>query len=282
MSQTVLITGCSSGFGNLIARKLHDAGWNVVATMRNPSAESGLQDGPRMLLTRLDVTDRESIATAFAKAHETFGSLDAVVNNAGFGGSGLFEQFSPEDIEAMYATNVFGPMNVMRQALPHMRAAGDGVIVNVTSMAGHLGLPGSAVYASSKHALAGLTEAMALEYAPLGVRIYDVAPGAYPTTGFDEAVSERLNNGDAQLVTYSHQLRQQISMVGERMANEGGGLADPQEVADHVLACIAGDRPIHTPSGSDAEMLTAMMGQQNRQAFLDQLSTMLVPAEQNT
>ncbi|MTI02168.1 SDR family oxidoreductase [Roseibium sp. RKSG952] len=278
MPRTVLITGCSSGFGRLIARTFLDAGWNVVATMRSPEMETELKSNDRLLLAQLDVTDSDSIQRAFTKAREVFGQVDVVINNAGYGGSGLFEQFSPDDIHAMYETNVFGPMNVMREALPDMRAAGSGVIVNVTSMAGHLGLPGNSVYSSSKHALVGLTEAMAQEYAPLGVRIFNVAPGAYPTTGFDAAVDKRLNSGDAQLVAFSHKLRAQISAVGAQMANKGGALADPQEVADHVFACVTEDRPIHNPSGSDAEMLTEMAGQANRQGFIDQLSAMLVPA----
>lgn len=278
MTHTVLITGCSSGFGKRIARTFHDAGWNVVATMRSPEKEAELKTEDQLLLTRLDVTDADSIRGAFAKAHEVFGHVDVVVNNAGYGGSGLFEQFRPDDIRAMYETNVFGPMNVMREALPDMRLAGEGVIVNVTSMAGHLGLPGNSVYSSSKHAMVGLTEAMAMEYAPLGIRIFNVAPGAYPTTGFDTAVDKRLDNGDPQLVAFSYKLRDQISAVGTQMANEGGTLADPQEVADHVFACVTGENPIHIPSGSDAEMLTNMSNQQNRQDFLDQLKAMLVPA----
>lgn len=278
MTKTVLITGCSSGFGKLIARTFSDNGWNVVATMRSPEKDTELDQLPNTLVTRLDVTDTASIEAAVAETTERFGQIDALVNNAGYGGSGLFEQFSPEDIIAMYATNVFGPMEVMRAVLPAMRAQGNGAIVNVASMAGHIGLPGNAVYASTKHALVGLTEGMALEYAPLGVRIYNVAPGAYPTTGFNGAVDKRLEIGDEQLVSFSKKLREQINVVGEQMANHGGDLADPQEVADHVFTRVTEGGPVHTPSGSDAEMLTTMMGQGKRQAFLDQLGTMLVPS----
>ena len=274
MTRTVLITGCSSGFGRLTARTFPDAGWNVVATMRAPERVPELTDHDRILVLRLDVTDPDSISAAFAAARARFGRVDAVVNN---GGDGLFEQASDADIRAMFETNVFGPMNVMREALPEMRAAGNGAIVNVTSMAGHLGLPGHAVYSASKHAMIGLTESMALEYKPLGVRIHSVAPGAYPTTAFGVNTDDRLEVGDAQLVEFSKRLRAQMTAVGEQMANQGGNLADPQEVADRIFQCVTGDAPINNPTGADATMLIAMMGQDKRQAFLDQLGAMLVP-----
>ena len=143
MTRTVLITGCSSGFGKLTAWTFHDKGWNVVATMRAPERVPELADDDRMLVLKLDVTDPDSISAAFAAARARFGRIDAVVNNAGYGGDGLFEQASDTDIRAMFETNVFGPMNVMREALPEMRAAANGAIVNVTSMAGHLGPAGA-------------------------------------------------------------------------------------------------------------------------------------------
>lgn len=278
MTQTVLITGCSSGFGKLTAQTFAKAGWNVIATMRSPEKEADLANGPQMLVTRLDVADTHSIAGAFAAARSKFGRIDVVVNNAGYGGDGLFEQVSDTDMRAMFETNVFGAMNVMREALPEMREAGAGAIVNVTSMAGHCGLPGHAVYSASKHAMIGLTEGMAMEYRPLGVRIYSVAPGAYPTTAFNANVDKRLEEGDPQLVDFSKRLRAQIDTVGEQMANQGGSLADPQEVADRVFSLATGDGPVHNPTGADAEMLIAMMGQDNRQDFLDRLAGMLVPA----
>lgn len=146
MTQTVLVTGCSSGFGKLTAQTFLGAEWNVVASMRAPEKTPELADGDRMLVLKLDVTDPDSVSSAFAAARARwFDRVHAVVNNAGYGGDGLFEQASDADIRAMFETNVFGPMNVMREALPGMRAAGAGAIVNVTSMAGHMGPPGHAV-----------------------------------------------------------------------------------------------------------------------------------------
>ncbi|WP_419907779.1 SDR family oxidoreductase [Hoeflea sp.] len=277
---TVLITGCSSGFGKLTVRTFLDEGWNVVATMRSPEKQSDLVSNERLLVNRLDVTQSETIQSTINAATDRFGTIDAVVNNAGYGGYGLFEQSSEADIRAMFETNVFGPMAVMRAVLPAMREAGRGVIVNVTSMAGHMALPGNAIYSSSKHAIVGLTEAMALEYRPLGIRIFSVAPGAYPTTRFTENTDKRVEEGDAELAAFSHRLRAQIDAVGEQMANQSGTTADPQEVADKIYRCVTTEMPVHNPTGADAEMLIAMMGQADRQTFLDQISDMLVPQHQ--
>ena len=282
MPRTVLVTGCSSGFGKLIAQTFAQNEWNVIATMRSPEKEKELQNSDRMLILRLGVTDLSSISNAFREGLSKFNKIDVVVNNAGYGGFGLFEQVSDSDVREMFDTNVFGPMNVMRAVLPAMREAGAGTIINVTSMAGHIGLPGNAVYSASKHAVIGLTEGMALEYEPLGVRIFSVAPGAYPTTRFDESTDKRLDVGDDQLVSWSNRLRDRISAVGEQMASEGGSLADPQEVADRVFACATSDMPINNPTGSDAEMLMAMMGQDRRQVFLDEIAAMLVPSTDQT
>ncbi|MEX3010312.1 SDR family oxidoreductase [Hoeflea sp. TYP-13] len=275
--QTALITGCSSGFGKLIATTFHDNDWNVIATMRSPEQETDLASGEHMLATRLDVNDSQSIEAAFSAGEAEFGFIDTVVNNAGYGGYGLFEQASESDMRSMFETNLFGPINIMRVALPKMRASGTGTIINVTSMAGHMALPGNSIYSASKHAMVGLTEAMALEYRPLGIRIFSVAPGAYPTTRFTANTDKRIDEGDAELVAYSNRLREQINSVGAQMASESGKIADPQEVADRVYACATSEMPIHSPTGADAEMLIAMMGQDNRQDFLDRIGTMLVP-----
>ena len=128
MTRTVLITGCSSGFGRLSAQTFLRAEWNVVASMRAPERAPELADGDKMLVLKLDVTDPDSISAAFAAARARFGRIDAVVNNAGYGGDGLFEQASDTDIRAMFETNVFGPMNVMREALPEQ--AGNLVLVD--------------------------------------------------------------------------------------------------------------------------------------------------------
>lgn len=279
MSKTVLITGASSGFGKLAAKTFAANGWNVVATMRSPEKESELTGIDGIHVTRLDVTDADSIAAAMDEARNTFGAIDVLVNNAGYGGHALFEQADMDAIRVMYETNVFGPMNTMRAVLPAMRKKGDGVIINVSSMAGLFGLPGNGVYSSTKFALNGLSEAMAQDYAALGVRVHIVEPGAYPTTGFNTATDDHLQVGDDQLSGYSNALRRHIEQIGAQMAQVGGSLADPQEVADVIYACaIDPDMPVHNPTGADAQMLTGMIDKaENRQNFIDQMEEMLLP-----
>ncbi|MEM8963647.1 MAG: SDR family oxidoreductase [Acidobacteriota bacterium] len=277
--KTVLITGCSSGFGKLTAKTFHTKGWNVIATMRSPHEETELTALDDVFVTALDVTVPTSIDQAVGDGVARFGDLDAVVNNAGYGGHALFEQMSDEAIRAMYETNVFGVMNVMRATLPILRAKRSGTVVNVTSMAGMLGLPNSSIYTSTKFAVEGLTEAMALEYRPFGVAIKSVLPGAYPTTRFGANTDDAVQAGDNELGTYGQKLYTHIQTIGTQMAAQGDSIADPQEVADQIFACITDDTPIHNPVGADSAMLIGMMGAPPRQPFLEQLAAMLIPTE---
>jgi NAD(P)-dependent dehydrogenase (short-subunit alcohol dehydrogenase family) len=275
--KTVLITGSSSGFGKLAANTFHNNGWNVIATMRSPERETELNGLSNVLVTKLDVTDPASIKQAVDEGIARFGAIHVLVNNAGYGGHAVFEQASDESIRAMYETNVFGVMNVSRAVLPLMRRQREGRIINVTSMAGMMAAPTISVYASSKHAVQGLTEGMALEYAPLGILVKSVLPGAYPTTGFNANTDDDLKAGDSELVDYAQKVHGHLMGVAEQMARQGGQVADPQEVADTIYECATSETPVHNPVGADVEMLIAMMGTAPRQPFLDKLSEMLLP-----
>lgn len=273
MAKTVLITGCSSGFGKLAAQLFAKHGWNVVATMRSPEKESDLQDSETMLVTRLDVTDPESIAQAVEQTMERFGAIDVLVNNAGFGSNSMFEQSDMESIRSLYETNVFGLMMVTQAVLPHMRKAGNGKVVNVTSMAGLMGLIGNSAYSSSKFAVEGLTEALAVEYTPLGIGFHTIAPGAYGTTAFNANVDVRIDQGDPQLQELSTRLRDHFAGLVT-----GSPPQDPQEVADMIYACATTDMPVHNVSGADAQMLTAKMAESsNREDFVNFMKGYLVP-----
>ncbi len=276
MKRTVLITGCSSGFGKLAARTFQANGWNVIATLRSPESETELTQLDDVLVTRLDVTEAESVEQAVAEGLARFGAIHVLVNNAGFGGHALFEQFSDEAVRAMYDTNVFGLMNVTRAVLPHMRERGDGCVINVTSLSGLLGTPISSVYSSTKFAVEGLTEALALEYGPLNIRFKSVAPGAYPTTRFRDNTDSPIAAGGEQMSAYAAGLRAQIQAISRQLATSDGEPADPQEVADLVYRCATSETPVRNPVGKDAELLVGMMETaRTRQAFLDQLTSML-------
>lgn len=279
MNKTVLITGCSSGFGNLAAKTFNDKGWNVIATMRSPERETELTKLDNVLVTRLDVTDTGSIEQAVEEGLTHFGAIHVLVNNAGYGGHALFEQVAADAIRAMYETNVFGVMNVSRAVLPHMRRQREGCIINVTSMAGMMGLPNSSIYSSTKFAVEGLTEAMALEYKPLNIVIKSVLPGAYPTTRFGANTDDDLNAGDEELSAYAQNLYAHIQGVAAHMAAQGGAAADPQEVADKIYECATSETPTHSPVGSDAEMLAQMKASLPQQAFLDEIAKIALPAD---
>ena len=272
-ASTVLITGCSSGFGKLTAKTFQNNGWNVVATMRSPEKETELTDSETLRVTRLDVTDTASVDEAVSQTLDAFGSIDALVNNAGFGSNSMFEQMPDASVRAMYETNVFGVMNTMRAVLPHMRKAGSGRIINVTSAAGLMGLPGNSVYSSSKFAVEGLTEGMDLECRGLGVRVKTVAPGAFSTTAFVDNIESLVGEGDDQLTNHSQKLRDHFASLAH-----GGAPQDPQLVADKIYVCATEDTPVHNPVGADAEMFMHLINTSDtREAFIDVIAGRLLP-----
>ncbi|BCT93000.1 short-chain dehydrogenase/reductase [Lysobacter helvus] len=185
--KTVLITGCSSGYGLETARHFHWAGWNVIATMRTPR-EDVLPKSERMRVLALDVTRPESIQAAIAAA----GPIDVLVNNAGIGVMGAFEATPMATAREIFETNTFGTMAMTQAVVPQFRARGAGVVVNVTSSVTLAPMPLVAVYAASKHAIEGFTESLALELGAFGVRAKLVEPGYGPTTKFISNTGQRL------------------------------------------------------------------------------------------
>jgi len=176
---TILITGCSSGYGLEIARHFHAQGWNVVATMRAPRAGI-LPDDERMRILALDVTDEASIAAAL----EAAGPIDALVNNAGIGVVGAFEATPMAHIRKVFETNTFGTMAMVQAAIPQFRARRAGTVVNVTSSVTLAPMPLAAAYTASKMAIEGFTGSLAHELAAFGIRAKLVEPGYAPTTRF--------------------------------------------------------------------------------------------------
>ena len=275
-TRTALITGCSTGIGRLAALTFQAKGWNVAATMRSPDHETELDRLDNVFLCRLDVTDPESVRTAVAATLERFGAIDTLVNNAGRGGRALLEQMSDEKILEVYETNVFGVMRVTRAVLPHMRRRGQGCVINVTSMAGLMGLAAESTYCSAKYAVEGFTEALSWECKPLGIQIKSVAPGVYRRTAFGSNVDdEAMLEGEETLVAHAKELREHFSAAASR---EGGDTADPQEVADKIYQCATESTPLRNPVGRDAEMIMGMMGEPDRQAFLEKVEPLLLPA----
>ncbi len=188
--KTVLITGCSSGYGLETARHFHAQGWNVIATMRTPR-EDVLPRSERLRVLALDVTKPESIAAAL----EASGPIDVLVNNAGIGVVGAFEATPMTTVREVFETNTFGVMAMTQAVLPQFRARRSGVIVNVTSSATLAPMPLVAVYTASKMAIEGFTGSLALELEAFNVRVKLVEPGYGPTHALHE--QRRIAHGRA-------------------------------------------------------------------------------------
>jgi len=185
--KTVLITGCSSGYGLETARHFHAQGWNVIATMRQPRLDL-LPVSGRMRLLALDVTRPGSIAAAL----EAAGPIDVLVNNAGIGVVGAFEATPLATAREVFETNTFGVMAMMQAVIPQFRERRAGVIVNVTSSVALAAMPLAGVYTASKTAIEGLTGSVAFELAAFGIRVKLVEPGYAPTTRFTENGGARM------------------------------------------------------------------------------------------
>ena len=241
---TVLITGCSSGYGLATAQRFHDEGWNVVATMRTPR-EAALPQSDRIRVLALDVTDPASIATAVRSA----GPIDVLVNNAGIGAVGAFEATPMQVTRELFETNTFGVMAVTQAVIPQMRARRSGVVVNVTSSATLAAMPLAAVYTASKMAVEGFTASLALELGFFDVRVKLVEPGYGPSTAFAGNGSERM----AGLITPEYQAFAEPIM--DSFARPGA-VTTPQDVADVVYhAATDTSGRLRFPAGADAVAL---------------------------
>lgn len=190
MSAIWFITGASSGFGRAFAEYALSQGHRVVATARRPEALAELQAAhpERVLALRLDVTRSEDVEAAVAAAVARFGRIDVLMNNAGYGIVGAVEETPEIELRAQMETNFFGAVAMARAVLPTMRAQRSGAVVNVSSMGGQLSFAGFSAYSASKFALEGLSEALAQEVAPFGIKVLIAEPGAFRTAFADSAL----------------------------------------------------------------------------------------------
>lgn len=247
MASTVLITGTSTGIGRTTAERFHDAGWNVVATMRNPADGAALAALPNAIVTRLDVTDGASIAAAVTAAKEAFGGVDVLVNNAGFGAYGPLEVTGSDVIRRQFDTNVIGLLEVTRAVLPMLRERGAGVIVNISSVGGRMTFPLGSLYHGSKFAVEGLSEALVYELAPLGIHVKIVEPGFIDT---DFAGRSFVLSVDPDGGPYQPTVDAVLTAFGGMQAQGGGVAAD---VAETILrAATDGTRQLRYVVGDDA------------------------------
>lgn len=244
--KTILITGCSSGYGLEIARHFHALGWNVVAMMRNPSA-APLTPSERLRILALDVSDPDSIALAL----ELAGPIDVLVNNAGIGLFGALEHSPMAKIRDVYATNTLGIIAMTQAVIPQFRARRSGIIVNVTSSATLAPFPLAAAYTGSKTAIQGFTGSLAHELAPLGIAVKLVEPGYGPTTAFAQNTDIRL--ADVLPEPYGSY----AAPILAAMANPAL-ITTEADVAEAVWRAVHDQSgQAHFPAGADAVALAA-------------------------
>ena len=188
--RTWFITGTSSGVGHALALTALDRGDRVAATARDTGPLANLVDSfpDQVLAVELDVRDEDAARLAVKRTMEAFGRIDVVVNNAAYGLFGAVEATTGEQTRAIFDTNVFGVLNVLRAALPVLRKQRAGHVVQMSALFGHMSWPGTGVLAATKHAVAGLTEALAIELDPLGIRVTLIEPGALNTPFMSKAV----------------------------------------------------------------------------------------------
>jgi NAD(P)-dependent dehydrogenase (short-subunit alcohol dehydrogenase family) len=248
--KTVLITGSSTGFGHATAKLFTDKGWNVVATLRDVSAAGDLAGRGNVLVNRLDVTDPASIDQAIKASIQRFGKLDAVINNAGYGQYGIFETISPESIQSNFDVNVFGVMNVIRAIVPVFRKQKEGLILNVSSVGGLIGLPSISIYLSTKFALEGFTESLSYELASQNIVVKMVEPGGGDTAF--HARSSKLNTGGGGLGTYGPFLER----ANAALVKLAKGMAAPERIAAVIYGAVTdGTRRLRYLAGDDVKHL---------------------------
>lgn len=239
MNKVILITGGSSGIGKAIGEFLHQKGFTVYGTSRNPERIANSV----FPLLALDVRDVESIKAAMAEVIKLSGRIDVLVNNAGVGITGPLEEIPTEEIKANFETNFFGPIEMMKAVLPHMREQKSGLVINITSIAGYMGLPYRSVYSASKGALSIITEALRMEVKSFGIEITDIAPGDFATNIAAGRYHAPIVEGSAYEIPYSNTLKMMDTHV------DSG--SNPEEMALAVYTIIQESKPnVHYKVGA--------------------------------
>lgn len=229
--KVILITGGSTGIGKAIGEYLHQCGYTVFGTSRNPQNVANSV----FPLIALDVRSTESIARAIAEVIRISGRIDVVINNAGVGIIGPIEEIPTEEIRLNFETNLFGPIEVIKAVLPQMRAQKSGLIINITSIAGYMGLPYRGVYSAAKGALELLTEAVRIETKPFGIEITTVAPGEFATN----IAAGRYHVPLAPSSAYRDTYQRTLNLINGQV----GGGDDPIKMAHAIHKIINTPKP---------------------------------------
>jgi len=240
------ITGCSTGLGRALAELIVQRGWRVVVTARDKSAIADIERSApeRVLALSLDVTRPADIDAAVAAMRERFGRIDVLVNNAGYGYQSTVEEGEEAEIRAQFDTNVFGLFAMTRAVLPLMREQRKGNIINITSVAGLIGYPGSGYYAASKHAVEGWSDALRAEVLPLGIGVTCVEPGPFRT----DWAGRSLRQTTSGIADYADTAAKRLAGTKETSGAQAG---DPVKAAQAMVTIAHGaDAPRHLVLGA--------------------------------
>ncbi|MFO1461100.1 MAG: SDR family NAD(P)-dependent oxidoreductase [Verrucomicrobiota bacterium] len=232
-----LITGGSSGFGRSLVLAALAAGDPVVATARNPDSLAGLEaaSAGAMRILTLDVTRPDQVRSVVSEAAASWGRLDVVVNNAGYGLVGALEEYGDDQIERNLSTNLLGPVNLIRAVLPTLRAQRSGHIINLSAAAAISNYPGFSIYGGAKAALESITESLRLELAPLGIRVTLVEPGPFRT----EFIARSLDRGASRISDYDGSSGRFLGFLQKVDGKQPG---DPDRAAAAMVRMVHGDR----------------------------------------
>ncbi|PSL36177.1 SDR family oxidoreductase [Chitinophaga ginsengisoli] len=271
MSKTIFITGTSTGFGKLTTITLANAGHTVIAGMRNvdgknAAAAQELSALPNVEVVEIDVTSDESVKTAFDKVLAKYGSIDVLINNAAVSGFGLLEGYTLEQIRKMFEVNFYGVLRTYNAVLPSMRAAKNGLIINITTGASGHTLPFMIPYMASKFVVESITEGMQDELADYGIENVSIQPGVYPTEMTNG--SKAGLNADKESITaeYGDAATQKFNALGTALFGKMAQFnMNPQTIADGILELVnmkKGSRPLRFPldaiaQGTDKEFIKA-------------------------
>ena len=265
MKKTILITGASSGIGKATAKLFQSKGWNVIATMRNPENETELNRLENVVVVKLDVLDENSIHNAVNNGISKFEKIDVLVNNAGYGAYGPLEAFSKEQIVRQFNTNVIGLLDVTKAIIPHFRQNRDGIIINLSSIAGKMTLPFGTLYHGSKFAVEGISEALSFELEQFGGKMKIIEPGAIAT----EFSGRSLDMSNDELLTeYQDLIGKLLSTVKVMFEN-----ASPANIAAEVIykAATDGTTKLRYTAGEDAKTIIDNRHQLGDAIFINEI-----------
>ena len=247
--ETVLITGCSSGIGRATALSFREAGWHVYATARDVDDIRDLTEAGCEIDT-LDVTEPEDVADVVDRIATERGRLDCLVNNAGYGQVGPVEAVPTAVLEEQFEVNVYGPHRLIREALPHMREAESGTVINVSSVAGQLAIPGGGVYSGSKFALEAMSDALRFELRQYDVDVTIVQPGPVESRFADRSEEQLAALDRADVYPWFEDL-----FEDRRALDDAPGVAHPQTVAEAILeSAETTNPPTRYPVGAIASL----------------------------